>query len=46
MTVIAFNRRGVTHAKCFAAMNDRIPVALAPAPIAVATHCMHIVPAA
>jgi hypothetical protein len=42
MIVIAFKRRGVTHEKCFAAMKDRIPVALAPAPIAVIMHCMHI----
>jgi hypothetical protein len=40
--VIAFNRRGVTHEKCFAAMNERIPEALAPAPSAVIMHCMHM----
>jgi hypothetical protein len=42
IAVITFNLRGVTQEKCFAAMNDRIPVAPAPAPIAVIMHCMHI----
>jgi hypothetical protein len=42
--VITFNRRGVTQEKCFAAMKERIPVALAVAPIAVIMHCMHMAP--
>ena len=42
IAVITFNLRGVTQEKCFAAMNERTPVALAPAPIAVIMHCMHI----
>ena len=42
--VIERSRRGVSHEKCFAAMYDLIPVALAVAPIAVIMHCMHIRP--
>jgi hypothetical protein len=40
--VIARSRRGVTQEKCLAAMNARVPEAVAPAVIAVAMHCMHI----
>jgi hypothetical protein len=39
--VIALSRRGVTQEKCLAAMNARVPEAVAPAVITVAMHCMH-----
>lgn len=42
LAVIAFIRRGVTHEKCFAAMTERVPDAVAPTPMAAAMHCMHI----
>ena len=40
--VIARSRLGVTQEKCLAAMNARVPEAVAPAVIAVAMHCIHM----
>jgi hypothetical protein len=41
-TVIARRRLGVSHAKWWAARNERVPVAAAPNPIADIMHCTHM----